>query len=513
MPYTPENNPYMPGDPYAYDLKWIVSKLKGYDTSISSIESDIDDIEAFIDDLKAAQISGDPWNLKNKKLIFFGDSITYGYNGDGNNGQVAYPYPKTIATITGASVYNKGVSGATMARKAANVNDLKSQLENATSLINTADMIFIACGLNDYIQSVPVSAPDSMNWENFNGAMYNAIDYIRTFNSTCEIIFIAPWANQYYFNNVNNSYGANIRSYIEAIRAFCARWSFKFIDPPERMGVDATNWTALTVDNTHYTQAGYMLAALCVLYNIGGNDTTPKYKTDNVFEPLSIPNYNEIGQFYAYLGGTASTQNSYNDFTFEPGLYKIELDILLDSTDYDVNDGYVGCHIFVNSTSLSSPIGLIPDGNYHHFEIYKYLTTTLTGKLAFRAANSAGVTITDLFIKNVKITPLDGQIVEHDDVVELPATGDATGSVKVLRKDGRISVYIDITPTANIAANTALTAASNAYQKIANAGESHYFPVMKDATTITRAGISASNTCNVTASLTTSNRILGAITY
>lgn len=28
MAYTPENNPYIPGDPYSYDLKWIVEELK-----------------------------------------------------------------------------------------------------------------------------------------------------------------------------------------------------------------------------------------------------------------------------------------------------------------------------------------------------------------------------------------------------------------------------------------------------------------------------------------------------
>lgn len=28
MGYTPENNPYIPGDPYSYDLKWIVTKIK-----------------------------------------------------------------------------------------------------------------------------------------------------------------------------------------------------------------------------------------------------------------------------------------------------------------------------------------------------------------------------------------------------------------------------------------------------------------------------------------------------
>lgn len=86
MAYTPENNPYIPGDPYSYDLKWIITKLKAHDGSIGSIQEDISDIKQFIEDIQAAQISGDPWNLKNKKMLFFGDSITYGYNGDGNNG-------------------------------------------------------------------------------------------------------------------------------------------------------------------------------------------------------------------------------------------------------------------------------------------------------------------------------------------------------------------------------------------------------------------------------------------
>ena len=35
------NNPYIPGDPYSYDLKWIVSKLKTLDTIYESIDSKI----------------------------------------------------------------------------------------------------------------------------------------------------------------------------------------------------------------------------------------------------------------------------------------------------------------------------------------------------------------------------------------------------------------------------------------------------------------------------------------
>ena len=41
MSYTPENNPYIPGDPYSYDLKWIVEKLKECNSVISSLDDKI----------------------------------------------------------------------------------------------------------------------------------------------------------------------------------------------------------------------------------------------------------------------------------------------------------------------------------------------------------------------------------------------------------------------------------------------------------------------------------------
>ncbi len=36
MPYTPTNNPYAVGDPYMYDLKWIVERLKKIDSELAS---------------------------------------------------------------------------------------------------------------------------------------------------------------------------------------------------------------------------------------------------------------------------------------------------------------------------------------------------------------------------------------------------------------------------------------------------------------------------------------------
>lgn len=47
MAYTPENNPYIPGDPYSYDLKWVVSNIKDL---IANYTGQMDELKAFIMD-------------------------------------------------------------------------------------------------------------------------------------------------------------------------------------------------------------------------------------------------------------------------------------------------------------------------------------------------------------------------------------------------------------------------------------------------------------------------------
>lgn len=39
MPYSPENNPYVPGDPYSYDLKWIVRQIKELNKELSYLKA------------------------------------------------------------------------------------------------------------------------------------------------------------------------------------------------------------------------------------------------------------------------------------------------------------------------------------------------------------------------------------------------------------------------------------------------------------------------------------------
>ena len=52
MSYTPENNPYIPGDPYSYDLKWIVAKVKEALSSIEGLTTAQGDLSESFDELR-----------------------------------------------------------------------------------------------------------------------------------------------------------------------------------------------------------------------------------------------------------------------------------------------------------------------------------------------------------------------------------------------------------------------------------------------------------------------------
>lgn len=48
MPYTPTNNPYIAGDPYMYDLKWIVKKIKKAIQLYEPLSKDFDELQEYV---------------------------------------------------------------------------------------------------------------------------------------------------------------------------------------------------------------------------------------------------------------------------------------------------------------------------------------------------------------------------------------------------------------------------------------------------------------------------------
>ena len=59
MPYNPNNNPYIPGDPYSYDLKWIVERLNQHKFAEESAADAKASAEAAAASAEAAELSKD----------------------------------------------------------------------------------------------------------------------------------------------------------------------------------------------------------------------------------------------------------------------------------------------------------------------------------------------------------------------------------------------------------------------------------------------------------------------
>ena len=51
MSYTPENNPYIPGDPYSYDLKWVVDQIKYAISLYEPLHDEFTALDASFDEL------------------------------------------------------------------------------------------------------------------------------------------------------------------------------------------------------------------------------------------------------------------------------------------------------------------------------------------------------------------------------------------------------------------------------------------------------------------------------
>ena len=45
MAYTPNNDPYIPGDPYSYNLKWMIRKLKEMQEEIDDLKDRVTALE------------------------------------------------------------------------------------------------------------------------------------------------------------------------------------------------------------------------------------------------------------------------------------------------------------------------------------------------------------------------------------------------------------------------------------------------------------------------------------
>lgn len=414
----------------------------------------------------------DPFMLKGKKCVFFGDSITWGDIGDSGHSQADYPFPKIISEKAGCESVNKGRKSATMAVVGSSTNNLKTQIESTD--LTGADYVFMCFCVNDFNQGVPIGSADSEDWGCIYGALYNAIRAINAKNESAEIVILSAPPTKQILTRRANSWNCNMLAYIEAVCDFCLSNKIRYIDLLHNSGIDALNHSYYSPDGTHFNQAGYNLLAECILYNMGGN--TPHISSGvNVWDDMQYPNVDKLGRYGIVRNGETLPYNSYNEITLNSGLYVVEFDYFCECSNYNMKDGAVGFHFKLGDNYIISPIGIC--NGRHKMRVVFKLLETVSGVMYLRPtiASTVEVAISTLEIENFKLIPLTGGAVFINTVSLVSDV--FNGSATVTRyNNGVINFTVNGSLTSDINAYDTILG-STALRKYINVAIQHYFTV------------------------------------
>lgn len=489
-----------PGDrSYDGDLLWLMKKVKELADQGQSLEETIKLLQEELDNLDLSEEAQrildqmfedglfdeyvNPYGLRGKRCLFFGDSIVWGDSADESHSRVATPFPAYIAEHSGCTASNYGRKSATMAFKQDSDNNFANQLAQHTSDITEADYIFVLFGINDYSAPIPIGSPDSTDPETFFGAMRSNLETIRML-SGAQVIFISIPPCGAYWTGTGNSRYQNIRTYDEAVKRFCADNGIRYIDALHHSGMDATNWERYSADHVHLTQAGYNLLGQCVLDNLGGNSTDPETGV-NVWNRMALPNFETLGHYRLIASGTQRTNGSYTDWHFQPGLYRFRLKYSCSLSD----NAHIGVTVKCGDGYLGSPIGVTADGGVHELVWYHNSPTLKEGAFGLFPVVPEDVTITDFDVFDLEVRPITGRV-SVDNVLTLPAAI-GSGNIYVTRHDdGSITVRGRITEATATAFTTIVSnAALRPLYYAAGGQDTFYFAAATGNTAFARGQI------------------------
>lgn len=131
-------------------------------------------------------------DLKNKKILFLGDSITEGVGVSSNDKN----YVSVFAKISGADVKNYGVSGTRIAcqtTKSECEQIDRSFLKRADEMDSDADIIVVFGGTNDFAHGdAKIGDFNSKSEYTFYGAMHCLCEKLLNKYPDSEIVFMTP---------------------------------------------------------------------------------------------------------------------------------------------------------------------------------------------------------------------------------------------------------------------------------------------------------------------------------
>ena len=198
-----------------------------------------------------------------QRILFAGDSITWGYCRDGRAKPAAVPYPTRVAQLTGISFDNAGVCGDSVALT--NHIPLYRTLQNRKIDYSPYSVILLAAGTNDYGRDVPLGNLSDMTENTFCGGWNLWISAIREQNPTAQILIMLPLYRQCirtsYFTSAftaPNGAGITLLEYNACLRRIASKYGAEIFDA-QAEGIITEQKPWLILDGVHLTQDGYIV--------------------------------------------------------------------------------------------------------------------------------------------------------------------------------------------------------------------------------------------------------------
>ncbi|MBR2311022.1 MAG: glycoside hydrolase N-terminal domain-containing protein [Oscillospiraceae bacterium] len=217
---------------YEYEGRVVVlfngSALNVYDSADAALKTIYDDSVTAENeaDLVTLVPTTEGWYIVDEgysqhTYVAFGDSITYGYDGDAY-ARMENPYPTLVADTLGiGTVVNQAKNGATLTAREGRTN----MTERILSYEGDADIISVMLGVNDYSAKAALGDMDSRDNTTVYGSLHMAARHLTNKYPDAFIFFMTPFK---YKTENNGTY--NLADVAQAVKDVAAAYNIPVLD-------------------------------------------------------------------------------------------------------------------------------------------------------------------------------------------------------------------------------------------------------------------------------------------
>ena len=198
-----------------------------------------------------------------KKILFVGDSITWGYIT--KNVRASATIPSITAKTLGIACRNAGKNGARVTNTGkCKQNSLVRRFESNAFHMEKYSVIVIAAGTNDFGGDVMLGPWTGTSAKKFYGAWHRIFKTIRKKNPGAKVVIMtpiyrsaAPVRQSRTGYKIRNRLGYSLQTYVNAEVRIAKKYGASVYDSSKKLVINRQNAKTLLKDGLHPTRTGY----------------------------------------------------------------------------------------------------------------------------------------------------------------------------------------------------------------------------------------------------------------